>query len=461
MACRWNYTNPENSMNSKTAATFLTEHLRHKIGDARKFCVAFSGGLDSSVLLGGLAELRDTTLPEIELRALHIHHGLSQFADDWLAHCQAFCLQRNIPFSAVKVRVDAQNGGIEAAARAARYQVFADHLAENEILLTAQHLNDQCETFMLALKRGSGPAGLSAMSADSSAHGYRLLRPLLDVTREQLEEFAAQLQLRWIEDDSNRNVRFDRNFLRLEILPALYQRWPHFAEATARSAALCAEQEALLDELLSESLAVLTDEQGSVSVGGLKAFSVVRRSALLRRWLALRGAKMPSREQLQRIWDEVALSREDAQAQLVLGTLVIRRFRQRLYLLPELQPLKDVVIRWDPVEKLILPDGLGYLIANPDPAAQAAECIIRQPRVDEQVTVRFKAQGAIEKVGRDRARQAKKLWSELGVPPWQRDRIPLIYYNEQLIAAPGWFITRQSQPGNNEAQWQIVWSAAQ
>ncbi|RJT38640.1 tRNA lysidine(34) synthetase TilS [Rahnella woolbedingensis] len=447
-------------MNSKTAATFLTEHLRHKIGDGRKLCVAFSGGLDSSVLLAGLAELRDTTLPEIELRALHIHHGLSQFADDWVEHCQEFCQQRKITFSAVKVHIDAQNGGTEAAARTARYQAFADNLVSNEILLTAQHLNDQCETFMLALKRGSGPAGLSAMSADSSAHGYRLLRPLLDLTREQLEEFAARSQLSWIEDDSNGDARFDRNFLRLEILPALYDRWPHFAQAATRSALLCAEQESLLDELLNESLNVLVDGQRSLSVEGLKAFSAVRRSALMRRWLALLGEKMPSREQLQRIWDEVALSREDAQAQLVLGGMVIRRFRQRLYLLPEFQSLKDQIICWDPCEKLMLPDGLGFLEIDIDPRTQADGCLIRQPHADEKITVRFQAQGSIEKVGRDRARQAKKLWSELGVPPWQRDRIPLIYYNEQLMAAPGWFITRQALTENNEAQWRIVWYVA-
>ena len=218
-------------MNAKASVTFLSEHLRTKIGGARKLCVAFSGGLDSSVLLAGLAELRDSRLPDIELRALHIHHGLSQFADNWVAHCQLFCQQRNIPFTAVRVQVNRQNGGIEAAARAARYQAFAENLSENEVLLTAQHLNDQCETFFLALKRGSGPAGLSAMSADSWTPGYRLLRPLLDISREQLEEYATQHQLSWIEDDSNRDARFDRNFLRLDILPALYDRWPHFAAA--------------------------------------------------------------------------------------------------------------------------------------------------------------------------------------------------------------------------------------
>lgn len=447
-------------MNSHSAASFLSEHLRIKMGDVRKLCVAFSGGLDSTVLLAGLAELRDTVLPEIQLRALHVHHGLSQFADSWVTHCHAFCLQHNIAFSVAHVQLNVQQGGIEAAARAARYQAFAENLAKDELLLTAQHLNDQCETFMLALKRGSGPAGLSAMSADSFSPGYRLLRPLLSISRAQLEDYASEHHLNWIEDDSNQDPRFDRNFLRLNILPELYQRWPHFAQATARSAALCAEQESLLDELLSEALSRLTDSQGSLAVEGLLDVSDVKRSALLRRWLARRGAKMPSREQLQMIWNEVALSREDAQAQLRLGALTVRRFRQRLYLLPEFQPLKEVVLNWDPAQSLTLPDGLGTLSIASSPVADDENAFVRQPRAGEIVSIRFQAHGNIEKVGRDRARQAKKLWSELGVPPWQRDRIPLIYYNEQLIAAPGWFITRQALAEDNEAQWQVIWSVA-
>ncbi|QLK62311.1 tRNA lysidine(34) synthetase TilS [Enterobacteriaceae bacterium Kacie_13] len=448
-------------MNSHSAASFLPEHLRKKIGDARKLCVAFSGGLDSTVLLAGLVELRDTLRPEIQLRALHVHHGLSQFADSWVAHCHKFCLCHDIAFSVAYVQLNAQDGGVEAAARTARYQVFSDSLANDEVLLTAQHLNDQCETFMLALKRGSGPAGLSAMSADSLTPRYRLLRPLLELSRAQLEDYAGQHHLSWIEDDSNQDVRFDRNFLRLDILPALYQRWPHFAEATARSAALCAEQESLLDELLSECLSGLTDSQGSLALEGLLYVSAAKRSALLRRWLAACGAKMPSREQLQMIWNEVALSREDAQAQLRLGALTVRRFRQRLYLLPEFQPLKDLVLAWDPAKILTLPDGLGFLAVDTAVGETSEHSRFRQPRPGEIVTIRFQAQGNIEKVGRDRARQAKKLWSELGVPPWQRDRIPLIYYNETLIAAPGWFITRQAVAENNEAQWQVIWSVVQ
>lgn len=443
-------------MNRNLSQTSVANHLAEQIGDERKLCVALSGGLDSTVLLAALTALRAGPYPDLSLRAIHIHHGLSELADDWVAHVVAFCRQLQVPLEVVYVSVDAKGKGVEAAARTARYQAFADHLAVGEILLTAQHLNDQCETFLLALKRGSGPAGLSAMAALSVNKGYPLLRPFLSLSRQQLEQFATDAGLKWIEDDSNQDVRFDRNFLRLCILPALYERWPHFPQAVSRSATLCAEQETLLDELLSESLQVLTDDSnGSLDIPAIAAMSVPRRQALLRRWLADQGARMPSRDQLQRIWDEVALSREDAEPQLQLNLLSVRRFRQRLYLLPQMASLKQTVLLWDTASPLTLPDGLGQLQAS-EVFVQNAESI-RLPRDDEQVSVRFQTQGMIEKAGRQHSRQSKKLWQELNIPPWQRERTPLIYYNEQLMAAPGLFITRQALAEANAPQWQVTW----
>ncbi|MGV8927841.1 MAG: tRNA lysidine(34) synthetase TilS [Ewingella sp.] len=443
-------------MKKNLSQTGVAAHLARQVGDERKLCVAFSGGLDSTVLLAALAQLRAGPCPDLSLRAIHIHHGLSKLADDWVTHAVAFCQQLQVPLEVIYVSLDVKSEGIEAAARAARYQAFADRLTVGETLLTAQHLDDQCETFLLALKRGSGPAGLSAMAALSDNKGYPLLRPFLSLSRQQLAQFATDAGLKWIEDDSNQDARFDRNFLRLSVLPALYARWPHLPQAVSRSATLCAEQEALLDELLGESLQVLTDHSnGSLDIPAMAAMSVPRRQALLRRWLAEQGARMPSRDQLQRIWDEVALSRDDAEPQLQLHLLSVRRFRQRLYLLPPMVSLKQTVLLWDTASPLTLPDGLGQLQAS-QAFAQSAEGI-RLPRDDEQVSVRFQAQGRIEKVGRQHARQSKKLWQELNIPPWQRERTPLVYYNEQLIAAPGLFITRQALAEDNASQWQIVW----
>lgn len=224
----------------------MTLTLNRQLLTSRQILVAFSGGLDSTVLLHQLVQWR-TENPGVTLRAIHVHHGLSANADAWVTHCENVCQQWQVPLVVERVQLAQEGLGIEAQARQARYQAFARTLLPGEVLVTAQHLDDQCETFLLALKRGSGPAGLSAMAEVSEFAGTRLIRPLLARTRGELAQWALAHGLRWIEDESNQDDSYDRNFLRLRVVPLLQQRWPHFAEATARSAALCAEQESLLD----------------------------------------------------------------------------------------------------------------------------------------------------------------------------------------------------------------------
>lgn len=428
----------------------LSAQLARQLGAHRHLLVAFSGGLDSSVLLHLLVGLRQQ-LPDLQLRAVHVHHGLSAFADQWVTHCRQQCVAWQLPLVVQHVQVDSQQGGIEAAARAARYSAFASTLAADETLLTAQHLDDQCETFLLALKRGSGPAGLSAMAAQTSLGNNLLLRPLLGHSRQQLEAYAQQHQLSWIEDDSNQDPRFDRNFLRLQVLPLLNQRWPHFAAATARSASLCAEQEQLLDELLAEQLHNLLDEDRALAIDGLLTCSAARRFALLRRWIALFGVTMPSREQLQRLWEEVALSREDAEPQLQLGQYQFRRFRRRLYLLPLMADLHEISLSWSLDDSLMLPDGLGELVSG------EGDICLRAPQSQQKVSIRFSAQGKHRILGRAHSRPIKKLWQELGIPPWQRERIPLIYYDDQLIAALGIFVSEAGQTPEGQQPWRLHW----
>ncbi|WP_038907237.1 tRNA lysidine(34) synthetase TilS [Dickeya oryzae] len=426
-------------MNTETdiSSTLLTA-VGEQLATGGRYLVAYSGGLDSTVLLHVMTRLR---LPHaLSLRAVYVHHGLSMNADAWAEHCRTQCINWQVPFDVLAVKVDARDGGIEAAARTARYQVLRQQLCEGETLLTAQHQDDQSETFLLALKRGSGPAGLASMAASATLNGVSLLRPLLGISREQLECYARSQQLVWVEDDSNADERYDRNFLRRQVLPVLRQRWPHFPSAVARSAALCAEQEQLLDELLAESLATLRNADGALSVDALIPMSATRRFALLRRWLSEQGARMPSREQLMRLWHEVALSRDDANPQLQLGLWQVRRFRRYLYWLPMMQPVTDYVLPWQPtIAPLSLPDCLGQLTLS------TLGTRVRQPRRDESVTVRFGFQGYVQIVGREHGRPIKKLWQELGVAPWLRDRTPLIFYNEQLIAAVGRFVTRDGQ----------------
>lgn len=427
------------------------------LGQRRHLLVAYSGGLDSTVLLHLLVQLRAQVSEHypptiLNIRAVHIHHSLSTHADEWACHCQQQCEHWQVPFSVVRVEVANGPMGIEAAARQARYRALQQQQRPGEDLLTAQHLDDQCETFLLALKRGSGPAGLSAMAAIMPFGSGELLRPLLGCSRRQLEDYARQQQLNWIEDESNQDHRFDRNFLRHAILPALTQRWPYFAQTTARSAALCAEQEQLLDELLQPCLAALLDERGSLAIAGLGLMSEVKRQALLRRWMAAAGFTLPSRDHLQRIWHEVALSRSDAEPQLQLAEGQIRRFRQRLYLLPPMVSLKGVILPWQPATILVLPDNLGQLML-------ADEGVSLRPAEDgEKVSVRFGVTEAkVNIIGRQHSRTLKKLWQELAIPPWQRERIPMLYYNEHLIAALGVFVTVAGQVEKGKAAWQVVW----
>jgi len=423
--------------------------IAQAVSPYRQLLVGFSGGLDSTVLLHRLKLWRDNE-PDIQLRAMHIHHGLSPHADAWVAHCEAVCAAWTIPLTVERVHLQDEGLGIEAQARKARYAAFAAELQPDEALVTAQHLDDQCETLLLALKRGSGPAGLSAMPERADFAGSHLLRPLLGETRASLETWAREHGLSWIEDESNQDDRYDRNFLRLRVVPLLSERWPHFAEAAARSAMLCAEQESLLDELLSEVLAELITEQGSLTIAPLEVMSPARRAALLRRWLASHGAAMPSRAMLARLWDEVALAREDATPCVHLNGFDVRRYKGALWWVKSSPSLADRVLDWPSLaEPLLLPCDAGRVSLVPTGH-------VRLPEPGEPVTVRFKAGGLLHIVGRNGGRKLKKIWQESNVPPWRRDTTPLLFYGETLIAAAGVFIT---QEGWAETGVQFEWKA--
>lgn len=415
--------------------TMTQPSLVQLLSPHRQFLVALSGGLDSTVLLHQLICWRQQD-PTVSLRAIHIHHGISANADSWVEHCQRLCAAWQVPLVVERVTL-AQNGaGLEAEARQARYQAFQEALLPGEVLVTAQHLDDQSETLLLALKRGSGPAGLSAMPVSAAFADTVLIRPLLHETRDSLLHWAKTHALQWIEDESNQDDAYDRNFLRLRVLPLLNARWPHFAQAAARSAALCGEQEQLLDELLADELSRLLSPEGALSVSPLVSMSAPKRAAILRRWLAWHGAPMPSRAMLARLWQEVALAREDAAPCLRLGDFEVRRFQQQLWWVKAQMGQTETVLEWpDTTALLTLPDNLGTLrlVAGGD---------LRPPREDEAVSVRFKAPGILHIVGRNGGRKLKKIWQELGVPPWLRDTTPLLFYGEMLITAVGYFVTQ-------------------
>ncbi|TDQ59456.1 tRNA(Ile)-lysidine synthase [Mesocricetibacter intestinalis] len=410
---------------------------------SRRFLVAFSGGLDSTALLLLFTKLRQKQ-PHFEFRAIHIHHALSPHADAWLAHCRRLCASLEIPFIAERVKVE-KSQGIEAGAREARYRAIASHLLAGETLVTAHHLQDQSETFLLALKRGSGLQGLSAMQVRSHLFQMPLLRPLLNISRPQLEEYLQREMpsLRWVEDESNLDNRYERNFLRNDILPRLRRRWPHFDKSVQRAAQHCFEQQQLLNELLAEEFERrYCSQRQCLNIADFHAASVPKQCALLRLWFSRLQINMPSELQLHQLRQDLIFSAPDAMPQFHLGPYILRRYRQYLYITAAFQDLSNLRITVGGEGEIRLPDNLGLLTV----VRQGNHLIFRWqdkcsklPLTEQEIQIRFGYSGKVASSRGEFHRDIKKIWQRLEVPPWQRKRIPLVFYADKLQSAVGFF----------------------
>lgn len=419
--------------------------------------LALSGGLDSCLLLHLLAAEPDW---RDRLQAIHVHHGLSAHADQWLAFCRERCAGLGVTFVAERVQLSPGNGeSLEAQARTARYQALAKHLPPDGLLLTAHHGDDQLETLLLALKRGSGVRGLGAMRPSQPFAGGQLLRPWLALAREQLLEAAQALGIDWVEDESNQDDRFDRNFLRLHLLPLLRERWPAMVTTAARSAELCAESSDLLDELAEQDAAGVM-VSGQLLIAPLEQLNAPRRANVIRFWLRSLGAATLSREQLQRLWQEVALARTDAEPQFCWEQWCARRYQGRLVVLPQAalhMPAPDWQGMLNGDNWLTLPAGLGRLRVLPNP--QGA---LRAPRSGERLSIRFSVEDGsrLHPVGRAGSRRLKKLWQEYAIAPWLRGSIPILYYNETPAAVLGVFVCAGFAAEADEARLGWQWQRA-
>lgn len=427
----------------------------------KHYCVAFSGGLDSTVLLHAVVEV----LPKGQVRAIHIHHGLSPNADQWQQHCETTCVQWNVPLTTVPVNVQTDGKGLEDAARQARYRAFEQHLNPDDILLTAHHSDDQVETLLLRLARGSGPRGLAGMASARPLGQGELWRPLLPVARETLLSYGREHQLQWIDDESNEDPRFDRNYLRHEVLPPLRRRWPELGEQWGASAALCGEADQLLREYAREDLerlrvdapGVVPESSPVLSLSGLRALSVSRRQWVLRCWCETSGAGLPTREALAQVETQLILGREDARALVAVGDRTVRRFRGGLYLVPAMtEP--------DTPEGPV-PLSLEEKYASVDLPAGGAlqvewggEADVRLSADLGPLTLRWRRGGErCQPVGRAHSQTLKKLLLEYELPPWWRERIPLVYSGETLVAVPSLWVCEGFQAAAGEPGYRLRW----
>ena len=428
--------------------TFASGHLRDQLAELEKqaskpsrYVIAFSGGLDSTALAHAL--VASTT--DIPIVAIHIDHGLHEDSARWSEHCETFARSLGIEYRSRVVTVQLESGkGPEASAREARYTALHAELQHGDWLLSAHHREDQAETLLLNLVRGSGPAGIAGIGAIRRFGPGWLARPLLNTDRASLCDYVAAHGLQWIEDPSNTDRRFDRNFLRHDILPRLKSRWPDIAARLQRSATHAGEAASLMADLAKIDLDALGGVAERLPIDGLLALTPGRQRNLLRHALRLLGLSTPTALQLGRILTEVLPAREDAQPHVTWPGASVRRYRNGLYLLPEV--LADAPL-CGPISghEVPLGAGLGVLHFEPDASRGLSPGLLeRDLRLDiRQGGEEFRPEGHAH------TRKLKKLLQEEGIVPWMRERLPLIYSGDQLVAVGDLWIASEafSTPG--------------
>lgn len=402
-------------------------------GFEQTYWIGLSGGLDSQVLLHLFYQLRKEF--PLKLHAVYINHGLSPNARSWELFCKNSCHTLDVEFSSYALKADSLTESLEAWARDGRYGIFAKLLQKNDVLITAHHQDDQAETVLLQLLRGAGPKGLSAMPKIKSFGAGFHARPLLNFTRDTLQKYAEQHSLQWIEDESNGNVRLMRNFLRHEVLPILKKRLPTVTQTLARVAENCAEAQSLIELASQKDLEFVQNPSGTLTLSKLLNFNPALQRSILRAWFASLKVTLPSSIKLQKIQDSLLKARTDKMPVIKFGKNEIRRFRDELFVFP-LRALHDSakIYKWDLKNSLSL-DGVGVLKTH------SKVQIGLRPNV-QNVSIRFRQGGELLRLpGRNYRHDLKKLFQEWGVPPWERDRIPLLYVQEDLAAVVGYAIS--------------------
>ncbi|QSX41875.1 tRNA lysidine(34) synthetase TilS [Shewanella cyperi] len=451
-----------------------------------RIVLGYSGGLDSELLACALGDFAKRH-PDIQCIAAHVHHGLSPNADAWASHCQNSAAHYGLQFQELRVTLARDKGlSLEAEARDKRYRALLSLLGPGDVLLTAHHEDDQLETLLLALKRGQGPKGLAAMglvqpltlaNSEDAANCWQL-RPFLGLSRSDMEQTVEALGLVHIEDESNSDTRFDRNFLRHEIIPLLKQRWPAFAQTSARSAALCASQQQLLDAEMRKRLEPMLQRDGSLRLclTALAEQEPLWQEQLLRGFIELNGLPLPSQLQLQDALKQLLGAREDAAVHLRFQGLELRRFQGCAYALaPALPPVlanatlddvssAPVAVTFSALKQgIALADGRRLWLEPATPGEPGLSDMAGETEL--QIVFGLPGSTRTRPHHREKGRELKKVWQELGVPPWERASVPMLMLglsvntdisaSGQLLAAAGLWLEKSALAKPGDIAWRL------
>jgi tRNA(Ile)-lysidine synthase len=404
----------------------LSTECFSRLKECNQLIVGFSGGLDSTALLHVLASYSQLSP---KLIAVHINHGLSPKASLWQTHCEQFCQSLGIEFISHCVQFDRQ-ANIEEGARIARYEVFSQMLTDKDALILGHHLDDQAETVLLQLVRGAGIDGLAAMTECASFGLGILIRPFLSHSREQLHHYAMLHQLSFVEDESNQDIRYARNYVRQEIIPLLKNKWPGVAGNLARTALHCQQAKRNLDDLALQDLPFLSHQ--SLCIDSLSSFSFARIANILRVWLKKNQVQIPSTQTFHSVIHEVLFARGDANPEVSWGTVCVRRYQNHLYLNHKSNKKLPKYLEWSHFPLPLEYSGM-KIMAKKSPAGLIIPAGVR-------ISLRFREGGEVF-IWHGQTKHLKKLFQEWGIPPWLRESIPLIYFDETLAVVVGYAVS--------------------
>lgn len=418
-----------------------------------KIFIGYSGGLDSQVLLHLCA-----SVPTISHKttAVYIHHGLQKVADDWEIFCTRQANQLGVKFQCIRVDATPQTGeSPESAARNARYAAFKSLINMDDVLLLAQHREDQMETLLLQLFRGAGLQGLASMPVQAQFGKGEILRPFLDIAKEDIKFYAQHHALDWVEDPSNQESNYDRNFLRNQIIPLLKQRWPALDKTVSRAAVHCANASNFIDDWVKQNLpALLSPNDSSLNMSKLALYDAEQRHWLLRGWLRMFGLRPPSEAVLKAVVDQVINAKVDAIPKVHVQGHWVTKFRTHLYCLNQLAMVCD----FDPLVwqsgNNTLTIGNGYMLT----CSPASVGISQEIWDNGTVVVKPRCGGERLKLpNRAGHHPLKKLYQEFAVPPWERELRPLVYINDRLAAVAGLWVDEWAWSTKQGACYDLAW----
>lgn len=427
----------------RVSRNLITNYFLNVFNQCERILVGFSGGLDSTVLLDVLSHKAQF---KKKLYAVHINHGLTPHANNWEKHCLTFCKTKSISFVAHTIDFE-RNANIEANARRARYAVFESLMQPGDVLVLAHHKDDQVETLLLNLFRGAGIDGLSSMAKSRKFGEGFLVRPFLEFSRKTLEDYAKESNLVWIDDPSNEGSTFSRNFLRNEVLPLLKSKWPSVVDNLQRTILHCQEARENVEDLAIIDCPELRNKKSTLDISCLNDLKLSRIKNVLRSWLKNNEIKIRSTLLLQRIVEELIFVDNDVKSLVQWQDIAIRKYQNKLYILKkENVSYKDTLWENFPAPLLINDQQL---------IAEKSDAGILVPS-QSKVEVRFRKSGECIRL-RGQTKELKKLFQQWKVPPWLRNKVPLVYINGELAEVVGYAISDKFFQTNQKNLYQLKW----